>query len=175
MPVCVYCKYALLPTTVSMLFETLSARIRRHACENLGLNNTCTLYTLNKCASCFAPFPMQSSLHLRLYKQRAAKMLSKDEFLRPDSCIALGSSVVQPPTTSLNDLVAEDLCDIPRLLAKIRSRKVSSQQVTLGRIRSIILYNVDILASMMHVPVLIPRSVIASGNRSCSHMSRASG
>jgi hypothetical protein len=39
----------------------------------------------------FAPFPMQAGLHLRVYKQRAKKFLSKEEFQHPDSCISISS------------------------------------------------------------------------------------
>jgi hypothetical protein len=36
---------------------------------------------------------MQAGLHLRVYKQRVKKFLSKEEFQHPDACIAVAPSM----------------------------------------------------------------------------------
>ena len=36
---------------------------------------------------------MQAGLHLRVYKQRVKKFLSKEEFQHPDACIAVARSM----------------------------------------------------------------------------------
>jgi len=37
----------------------------------------------------FAPFPMQNTLHLRVYKHKRGRFLSKNEFQQPESCVSL--------------------------------------------------------------------------------------
>ena len=39
----------------------------------------------------FAPFSMQSSLHIRIYQQSAGKFLKKSDFERPEACILIAS------------------------------------------------------------------------------------
>jgi len=75
--------------------------------------------TIGNMGGLFAPFTMQAGLHLRVYKQRVKKFLSKEEFLHPDSCISI-SSVLQMAGSSMCDIVAQDLQEIPRVLATIR-------------------------------------------------------
>lgn len=77
----------------------------------------------------FAPFPLQSALHLRVYQQKSAKFLNKEDFQRPESCCAVVAAGTSALTTgndgrqiaSLPDTVAHDLRDIPRVLSFIRS------------------------------------------------------
>ena len=77
----------------------------------------------------FAPFPLQSALYLRVYQQKSAKFLKKEDFQRPESCVivAAGNSALSTGTdngrqiASLPDTVAHDLRDIPRVLSFIRS------------------------------------------------------
>jgi hypothetical protein len=40
----------------------------------------------------FAPFSMQSSLHVRIYQQRTGKFLNKSDFQRPEACILIASA-----------------------------------------------------------------------------------
>lgn len=82
----------------------------------------------------FAPFPLQSSLHLRIYQQKSAKFLEKEDFERPESCVVVDSPTSDSPSqvadirgqvAPMLDKVAHDLRDVPRLLAVIRCHMLS--------------------------------------------------
>ena len=66
----------------------------------------------------FAPFPMQNTLHLRIFMHASKSFLSKNSFQAADSCVAL-SPAAFTRRDKLTDIVARDLREIPLLLATI--------------------------------------------------------
>ena len=66
----------------------------------------------------FAPFPMQNTLHLRIFMHASKSFLSKSSFQAADSCVAL-SPAAFTRRDKLTDIVARDLREIPLLLATI--------------------------------------------------------
>mmetsp|Transcript_84638 Transcript_84638/g.137201 ORF Transcript_84638/g.137201 Transcript_84638/m.137201 type:complete len:1524 (+) Transcript_84638:3-4574(+) len=97
----------------------------------------------------FAPFPMQNTLHLRVYKHKRGRFLSKNEFQQPESCVSLlpakACAAVQVGP-SMYDVVEKDMRDIPSILGTIRKEwdeKTSQNSMTshalYGLLRDLIL------------------------------------